>query len=116
MATDCIFCKIANGEFDTEFVYENDKVVAFNDIEPLAPVHVLIVPKAHVENILDGVDSDTLAAVVDAVEHVVEAKGIKESGFRVLTNTGDDGGQSVHHLHFHVLGGAKIGNPSVELY
>lgn len=115
MASDCIFCKIAAGEFNTEFVYEDDYVVAFKDINPSAPVHILVVPKKHMRNILDGVDADTLTHVVAAIDKVVDAFSIRESGFRVLTNTGADAGQTVDHLHFHVLGGAKLQDPKAEL-
>ena len=109
--SDCIFCKLANGEIPTEFLYEDENVVAFRDAHPLAPVHVLVVPKAHHENILDSVPAQTLDSVAKAIESVVDATGIRESGFRVVTNTGSDGGQSVMHLHFHILGGKQL-NPT----
>ena len=101
--SDCLFCKIANGEIRTNFLYEDDLVVAFPDINPLTPTHVLVVPKKHYENITDNVPAETLAAIAHAVK-----TGIDKTGFRCITNTGDDGGQSVHHLHVHVLGGRKL--------
>ena len=106
--SDCLFCKIANGEIPTNFLYEDDLVVAFPDINPLTPTHVLGVPKKHYENITDNVPAETLAAIAHAVKVVAEQTGIDKTGYRGITNTGDDGGQSVHHLHVHVLGGRKL--------
>ena len=106
--SDCLFCKIANGEIRTNFLYEDDLVVAFPDINPLTPTHVLVVPKKHYENITDNVPAETLAAIAHAVKVVTEQTGIDKTGFRCITNTGDDGGQSVHHLHFHVLAGRDM--------
>ena len=106
--SDCLFCKIANGEIRTNFLYEDDLVVAFPDINPLTPTHVLVVPKKHYENITDNVPAETLAAIAHAVKVVTEQTGLDKTGFRCITNTGDDGGQSVHHLHVHVLGGRKL--------
>ena len=101
--SDCIFCKIANHEIPSTVVYEDDKVIAFDDLNPQAPVHVLVVPKDHYENIVDGVPADVAKALLDGVAAVAEAKGI--SDFRVITNTGAGAGQVVMHLHLHVLGG-----------
>ena len=106
--SDCLFCKIANGEIRTNFLYEDDLVVAFPDINPLTPTHVLVVPKKHYENITDNVPAETLAAIAHAVKVVTEQTGIDKTGFRCITNPGDAGGQSVHHLHVHVLGGRKL--------
>ncbi|MGI6229446.1 MAG: histidine triad nucleotide-binding protein [Tractidigestivibacter sp.] len=106
--SDCLFCKIANGEIPTDFLYEDDLVVAFRDINPLTPTHVLVVPKKHYDNICDNVPAETLAAIAHAVDVVTKAEGIDKTGYRCVTNTGDDGGQSVHHLHVHVLGGRKL--------
>ena len=107
MATkdDCIFCKIANHEIESEYVYEDDRVTAFKDAHPLAPVHVLVVPKDHYENITDGVPADLLEALVHGVGEVGRITGVDKTGFRVITNTGNDAGQTIHHLHMHVLGG-----------
>lgn len=106
---DCIFCKIANHEIESDYVYEDDKVCAFRDMNPLAPTHVLVVPKDHYANIVDDVPADLLAALVHGVDEVAKAEGVDKSGFRVLINTGDDAGQTVHHLHLHVLGGKSLG-------
>ena len=106
--SDCIFCKLANHEIPTTIVYENDLATAFEDADPQAPVHVLVVPKAHHENIVDNVPAETLAAMVDAVKHVAEIKGLGD-GFRIIANTGAAAGQTVMHLHWHVLGGKNLG-------
>ena len=108
--SDCIFCKIANGEIPSEFLYEDDRVVAFRDLNPMAPVHVLVVPKAHHDNVVDAVPAETLASMVAAVKAVVEQTGMDASGFRVVMNTGADAGQAVGHLHMHVLGGKRLGD------
>lgn len=105
---DCIFCKIANGEIATELVYEDDLVAAFKDMNPQAPVHVLVVPKSHYANIIDNVPGETLAAMARAVGVVAEKTGIDADGFRVIMNTGDAAGQTVKHLHMHVLGGRNL--------
>lgn len=106
---DCIFCKIASGAFGTEFHYEDDNVVAFDDLNPQAPVHVLVVPKKHFANIIDGVPAEVLASMVKAVEAVTAKTGLDKTGFRCIMNTGADGGQTVMHLHMHILGGASLG-------
>ena len=105
--SDCLFCKIIAGEIPSGKVYENDKVYAFRDINPQAPVHVLIVPKKHFDNILQC-DAETAAALTDAVRAVAAQEGMAESGFRVISNCGRDGAQSVNHLHIHLLGGAAL--------
>ncbi len=107
--SDCIFCKIANGEIPSDFVYEDDNVVAFKDLNPQAPVHVLVVPKKHYANIIDGVPAATLESMTRAAKAVAEANGLDQSGFRCIMNTGADAGQTVMHLHMHVLGGTKLG-------
>lgn len=107
--SDCIFCKIANGEIPSEFLYEDDNVVAFNDLNPQAPVHVLVVPKAHHDNFVDNVPAETLASMERAVRAVADKTGIAETGFRCIMNTGAAAGQTVMHLHMHVLGGKSLG-------
>lgn len=106
---DCIFCKIASGSFGTEFLYEDENVVAFKDLSPQAPVHVLVVPKAHYANIIDGVPAEVLASMAKAAEAVAQTCGIDAFGFRCIMNTGADAGQTVMHLHMHVLGGTPLG-------
>lgn len=107
--SDCIFCNLANGEIPTEFLYEDDNVVAFRDANPQAPVHVLVVPKAHHDNFVDDVPAETLASMEAAVKAVAEKCGVAESGFRCIMNTGAAAGQTVMHLHMHVLGGCDLG-------
>lgn len=109
----CLFCKIIEGEIPSTKVYENDLVYAFEDINPMMPVHTLIIPKNHYDNIAEDIPAEELAALMQAVKTVAEIKDIKESGFRTIINTNDDAYQTVHHLHVHVLGGEKMndGNP-----
>jgi len=107
---DCIFCKIANGDIPTEKIYEDDKVIAFNDIEPQAPVHILIIPKEHIPSInhIDEKNSDIISHIFLVVKKLVKEKGIDTSGYRVITNCGEQGGQTVEHLHYHLLGGRNL--------
>ena len=104
---DCLFCKIIAGEIPCTKVYEDEKVFAFRDINPQAPVHVLIVPKKHMRNILEC-DAETAAALTEAVGKIARQEGVDGSGFRILSNCGKDGCQSVEHLHVHLLGGAQL--------
>ena len=104
---DCLFCKIIAGEIPSGKVYEDDKVYAFRDINPQAPVHVLIVPKKHMSNILEC-DAETAAALTEAIRRIADQEGVAESGFRVISNCGRDGAQSVNHLHVHLLGGKAL--------
>lgn len=106
---DCIFCKIVNGEIPSTKVYEDEKVLAFKDLDPKAPVHVLIIPKVHIisaDNI-DSSNSEYVAAVFEAAAKISRELKL-EKGYRLVTNIGEDGGQSVGHLHFHMLGGRKL--------
>lgn len=109
----CIFCRIAAGEIPANKVLENEHVVAFHDLHPHAPVHVLVIPKAHIVNVgsADAEHAETLGQVLLACREVAEKTGVAESGFRVTLNTGPDAGQSVDHLHAHVLGGRSLGWP-----
>lgn len=111
MATkdDCIFCKIANHQIESDYVYEDGLVCAFRDMDPQAPVHVLIVPKQHYDDIIDDVPADTLVAMRRAIAEVARREGVDASGFRIIANTGADGGQTVRHLHMHLLGGRSLG-------
>ena len=107
---DCIFCRIARGELGTELVAESEHNVAFHDLQPQAPVHVLIVPRRHFAA-LRAVGSEHGAVLADALAlaaQVAEEQGLHAGGYRVITNDGPDAGQTVPHLHFHVLGGAKL--------
>lgn len=106
----CIFCKIANKEIPSQIVFENENVMAFKDLSPQAPVHILVIPKKHISsmNEIDTVKSKYVAEVFEAISKIVEQEGIKETGYRVISNCGNDGCQSVEHLHFHILGGKKL--------
>lgn len=108
---DCLFCKIANHEIPATIVAENEYVIAFEDLYPVAPVHVLVVPKFHISNIMELNDDNLkyVAEIHKMIQEVAKIKKVDESGFRVITNFGDDGGQTVHHLHYHVIGGKKLG-------
>ncbi|MDO5598191.1 MULTISPECIES: histidine triad nucleotide-binding protein [Acidaminococcus] len=108
--TDCVFCKIISGEIPSKRVYEDDKVIVINDLNPGAPVHVLVIPKEHTENILTA-SPEILVHVKKILPELVKKLGLEEHGFRVVVNTGDWGGQSVPHLHFHILGGKELGWP-----
>lgn len=106
----CIFCQIANKEIPSNFVYETENLVAFRDLNPQAPVHILVVPKMHITsmNDINSENSSIVAEIFEAVSIIAEQEGIKESGYRVISNCGDDGCQSVKHLHFHLVGGKKL--------
>ena len=110
MADDCIFCKIIKGEIPSTKVYEDDKMIAINDVAPAAPVHVLLMPKNHTTNITTA-DPELVAYMLGKVKLIAEKTGIAEKGFRVVINTGDEGGQTVKHLHIHVIGGKALGWP-----
>ena len=102
MAEDCIFCKIINGDFNTEFVYETDKLVVFKDINPKAPIHLLVVPKLHVASLNELDDRELLADLMMGVKEVTKKIGLKS--YRTQINTGKEAGQEVFHLHIHILG------------
>lgn len=107
---DCIFCKIINKEIPSKIVFENDYVIAFEDLHPVTPLHILAVPKKHIENVMKLTEEDTiyLQEVYKAVKEIATEKQIDKTGFRVLTNNGEDAGQTIKHLHFHILGGRKM--------
>ena len=129
---DCIFCKIANGEIGS-LIYENDFVAAFDDLNPQAPVHTLIVPKRHIQNIEDlnfehpegtchpgedakpedYCDGKYLKEIFKAIKEVAKIKGVSESGYRIISNCGKDAGQTVMHLHFHLIAGKLLGDKIV---
>ncbi len=110
----CIFCMIGRGDLEAKKVYENDQVVAFDDIAPQAPVHVLIIPKKHYQSMSDDVPLADLAVLFAAVPEVARAKGIEESGYRVIVNNGRDANQTVGHLHVHVMGGKAMSHGMVN--
>ena len=109
MMSDCLFCKIIAGEIPSAKVYEDDAVYAFRDIAPMAPVHVLVVPKQHIAS-ADGIapeNSAYVARIFEVIPKIAAAEGLT-NGYRVITNCGEDACQSVKHLHFHILGGKKM--------
>ena len=109
MSGDCLFCKIASGVLSSEFLLETNHLVAFRDLNPVAPSHILVIPKKHISSLahLEPVDQDLMGEMMLAIKDLAEQEGL-ESGFRVVANTGDHGGQSVHHLHFHLIGGRSL--------
>lgn len=107
----CLFCKIAGGEIPVTLVAESPTCVAFRDIAPQAPTHILVIPRQHIDS-LDGVsDPSIVADMALMAQRIARDEGIAERGYRVVMNTGGDGGQSVHHLHLHLLGGRSMGWP-----
>ncbi len=110
MAENCIFCKIIKGEIPSSVVYEDEEMVAFKDVAPAAPVHVLLLPKKHVENVT-SCPAQLLSHLLSKVGPIAQQLGVAEKGFRLVINTGADGGQTVPHLHIHLIGGAELGWP-----
>jgi histidine triad (HIT) family protein len=111
MSSDCLFCKIANGDIPAELLVEDDDLVAFNDISPQAPVHLLIIPKKHFATVNDLTEADTeiVSKLILCAKTLASEKGISESGYRLLFNCNAQGGQTVYHLHLHLLGGRQLG-------
>ena len=110
---DCLFCKIANGTIPSEFVYEDDRVVAFKDISPEAPHHILIIPREHISSAMEinSTNSDIVGHIFTVAGTIATKLGFDKDGFRIVNNCGKDGGQTVGHLHFHVLAGRNLGWP-----
>ena len=104
---DCLFCKIIAGEIPCTKVYEDEAVFAFRDINPQAPVHVLVLPKKHMANILEC-DGETAQAIINAVQVIAKQEGVDKDGFRIVSNCGKNGAQSVNHLHIHLMGGKQL--------
>lgn len=112
---DCIFCMIRDKKIPSEMVYEDEHVIAFKDINPVAPVHVLIVPRQHIPSIQDITEEngDILVKIHLAAKKVAELMGIAEKGYRLINNCGEDAGQTVKHLHYHLIGGVSLGEKIV---
>ena len=108
---DCIFCKIIKKENPSDIVYEDDEVLAFNDIDPKAPTHILAIPKQHVTSIADLKDMGVADKLLNVLKNLAKEKGLNESGYRIVVNHGKQGGQAVFHLHFHLLGGRQMSWP-----
>lgn len=109
--SDCLFCKIIKKEIPSTIVYEDEEILAFRDIHPLAPVHVLVIPKKHIESLihLRSEDEAIVGRIYSVINKIAKQEGIDQKGFRVIVNCGEDGGQEVKHLHFHLIGGKKLG-------
>lgn len=107
---DCIFCKIINKEIPSKIVYEDEEVLAFEDIAPQAPVHIVVIPKKHIEKIteIEKEDETLIGKIYSVINKIAREKQIAEEGFRVIINCGENGGQEVKHIHFHLLGGKKL--------
>jgi histidine triad (HIT) family protein len=111
--SDCLFCRIVEGKVPANVVYRDDSVVAFRDITPRAPVHILLIPRKHIVSVLDVEPNDgvLVGQIFQVAARLAREQGIAESGFRVVVNAGPDAGQSVFHLHYHLLGGRQMGWP-----
>ena len=110
MASDCLFCKISNGDIPTDFVYQDDQVLAFRDINPQAPTHILIIPKKHISTIneVELADQMLVGHLVMTAQKLAKEQGIAESGFRLVMNCNQEGGQTVYHIHMHLMGGRQL--------
>lgn len=108
--SDCLFCKIVNKEIPANIVYEDDKILAFHDLGPVAPVHILVIPKVHIDslNMVNENNSDTIGYLMSKVKDIAKELGINKSGYRIISNTGEEGGQTVGHIHFHLVGGRQM--------
>ena len=106
---DCLFCKIVAGEIPSRKVYEDEEILAFRDIAPMAPVHILVIPKAHIGSVdeVTAENSGVVAHIFQVIPKIAQAENL-EKGYRVVSNCGEHAGQSVHHLHFHILGGRQL--------
>lgn len=108
---DCVFCKIIKGEIPSEKVYEDEDILAFKDIHPAAPIHILIIPKKHISNLMELApeDYELMGKLLQAIQKVAKQLEVDEKGFRLIANCGPDSGQEVMHVHFHLLAGRKMG-------
>lgn len=113
MTNNCLFCSIADKKINASIVYEDGNVMAFKDIDPKAPIHILVIPKEHISSItkIEKKHSEILINIIEAIKKIVKSESIEESGFRVVVNHGPDSGQAVSHIHFHILGGRKLAWP-----
>ena len=112
---ECLFCKIVKGERPSTKVYEDDEILAFKDINPAAPIHILVIPKKHITSLaeLQKDDEILIGKIYSVINKIAQEQGVKEKGYRVIVNCGEDGGQEVMHLHFHLLAGTKLGEKIV---
>ena len=112
---DCLFCKIIKGEIPSNKVYEDEEILAFHDIHPAAPIHILVIPKKHITSLahLKKEEEEVIGKIYGVINEIAEREGFKKEGYRVIVNCGKDGGQEVGHLHFHLLAGRKLGEKIV---
>ncbi len=112
---DCLFCKIIKGEIPSNKVYEDEEILAFKDINPVAPIHILVIPKKHIDSLvhMEKEDEIIVGKIYGVINKIAEEQGFKENGYRVIVNCGKDAGQEVMHLHFHLLAGTKFGEKIV---
>lgn len=115
MDENCTFCKIIKGEIPSNKVYEDEEILAFKDINPAAPIHILVIPKKHLESLatMKKGDEKIISKIYQVINIIAEKQGFKEKGYRVIVNCGKDGGQEVPHLHFHLLAGTQFGDKIV---
>ena len=113
---DCIFCKIIKREIPSSIVYEDSDIIAFRDVNPQAPIHILVIPKKHINSLIDLKEEDELLVgkIYTVINKIAKKENIDKDGFRVIVNCGENGGQEVKHLHFHILGGKKLGTKICE--
>jgi histidine triad (HIT) family protein len=113
MTTDCLFCRIAAGDIPSQKVYSDDHVYAFHDINPAAPTHILVIPRKHLSSVCEaGPDDEALMGkLLLSAQHIAREQGLADDGFRLVINTGDQGGQTVYHIHLHILGGRQMNWP-----
>lgn len=111
----CLFCKIIKGEIPSDKVYEDEEILAFKDINPAAPIHILVIPKKHITSLaqMEKEDEEIVGRIYGVINQIAEEQGVKESGYRVIVNCGKDAGQEVMHLHFHLLAGTQFGEKIV---
>ena len=112
---DCIFCKIIRKEIPSEIVYEDNDILAFRDIQPAAPIHILVIPKKHIPSLLELTEEDKelIGKIHLCINKIAKQEGIDKKGFRIIVNCGEDAGQEVKHLHYHILAGKKLGGKIV---
>ena len=113
---DCLFCKIIRKEIPADIVYEDEDILAFKDIQPAAPIHILVIPKKHIESInqLQPEDEAIVGKIYTKIKQIAKEQGVDETGYRVIVNCGKDAGQEVMHLHFHLLAGKKLGEKIIN--
>lgn len=115
MDENCVFCKIVKGEIPSEKVYEDEEILAFKDIQPAAPIHILVIPKKHIAMLTDIEETESylIGKIYKTINKIAEEQGFAKQGFRVIANCGKDAGQEVMHIHFHILGGKVLGDKIV---